>query len=946
MGSLLKNVVEIVLVGSYDDQISAKLKKTEQAAQNAYKSMSTAAGELRSAMTGVVLGSGLIGGSIALFVRESIQGEDAIARLNAGLRASDQYTAKTSASLQAYADELQSMTRYSGESIMGVESLFASFGMGEGKIKRTTQATIGLSSALSMDLQSASMLMVKAFEGNAQALSRYGIKIDEGIIGTQALDAVLSAIEGKKWFGIALEDATTFGGSLAMLMNSVSDLAKVVGNALAPELKKAANELRAFSQSDEAIELAAKLGNELRNVTAAVIRFTPEIIDATKSVAGFVEQHKILSAMLFGGYIFRGAIPPLLQFTGHMWKLLGAVGGVSAQIATLEAGAAGLFVATEIAFYRLKKAIDAEVASYNALMQQTGRFEDKFGYPVMLLEKTKAQLEEIRTQLEDSADAEERLGVLQDAYLDAVKELNAEGYSTLEISRSWRDALKLAGIENEKNLTLTQQQRIAAEFLKQTFESLGQTHKANLSDLHKQTLEHQKQVELSDKQVESLQKLHESFAGALTGIDFSAEFEPGIKVVGLSLRHAVQGAFDPEYNASIMAAFGESLSKYVRSSIVQALAQAALSKEAMTPLLAQIAEVGKQIQIGLTPDFTGLRAAMETVRSQFEQYAPLIQTTMQEYAQLDAALQQELGTSWSLIDAKNQETQATNSETEAAIAAAQAIADNASATNEHTAAIATARAELDGTIAAYTVHNGMLIELTGDYRDHSSWLRTHSAETSTDAFELGLHAQELGVARGSLAEFSQAADAAANSLTSFGSQTVYGVKTMDTVIREFSSVQGKNMSYWANLLMSTNDIAGVLAQLKIAYDAQLRALPSTTAGWAQAVALQSEWSQLVSLLNQLAGFLGGGATKAHRGADFIVGGRGGVDQNFVPLRVSRGERVTVTPTSEVNNTQSISPTIVINVYPGAKVDRQMVRDEITPEVLKQLKRRYGMQLVS
>jgi hypothetical protein len=38
------------------------------------------------------------------------------------------------------------------------------------------------------------------------------------------------------------------------------------------------------------------------------------------------------------------------------------------------------------------------------------------------------------------------------------------------------------------------------------------------------------------------------------------------------------------------------------------------------------------------------------------------------------------------------------------------------------------------------------------------------------------------------------------------------------------------------------------------------------------------------------------------------------------------------------------PSFVINIAPGAKVDRQTIRDELLPEILKALKRQYAVTL--
>jgi hypothetical protein len=49
----------------------------------------------------------------------------------------------------------------------------------------------------------------------------------------------------------------------------------------------------------------------------------------------------------------------------------------------------------------------------------------------------------------------------------------------------------------------------------------------------------------------------------------------------------------------------------------------------------------------------------------------------------------------------------------------------------------------------------------------------------------------------------------------------------------------------------------------------------------------------------------------NEGADFMVGGTGGVDKNVVAFRASRGERVQVTPAGK--SADGASPTIVFNI---------------------------------
>jgi hypothetical protein len=64
-----------------------------------------------------------------------------------------------------------------------------------------------------------------------------------------------------------------------------------------------------------------------------------------------------------------------------------------------------------------------------------------------------------------------------------------------------------------------------------------------------------------------------------------------------------------------------------------------------------------------------------------------------------------------------------------------------------------------------------------------------------------------------------------------------------------------------------------------------------------------------------------GDMAAANGADFTVGGASGVDRNLLRMRVSRGERVTVTPAGQSGPAQQVNVTIVtqdIRSFHGAE----------------------------
>ncbi|MAZ04065.1 MAG: hypothetical protein CMN56_13115 [Sneathiella sp.] len=100
-------------------------------------------------------------------------------------------------------------------------------------------------------------------------------------------------------------------------------------------------------------------------------------------------------------------------------------------------------------------------------------------------------------------------------------------------------------------------------------------------------------------------------------------------------------------------------------------------------------------------------------------------------------------------------------------------------------------------------------------------------------------------------------------------------------------------------------------------------------------------------LTDLAGmFLGGGSLKSlipgfASGGQFTVGGAAGVDRNLVPLRLTRGERVTIeTPAQQRSNSGAPSPVIhmAFNISTPDAASFRLSQSQIQGEALRQAQR--------
>lgn len=172
-----------------------------------------------------------IPGVISGAVDAAKESEDALNQLNNALAQTGQYSAESSAGLEAFAAELQRTTRFEDDAIIKNAALIQTLGnLSVDGLKQATTAAVDLSAALGIDLTSASTLVGKAAQGNISAFSRYGVVIKEGSTNAETFANTLSALNSK-FGGRAASDVKTFSGGIEQLKNQYGDLNERLGEA-------------------------------------------------------------------------------------------------------------------------------------------------------------------------------------------------------------------------------------------------------------------------------------------------------------------------------------------------------------------------------------------------------------------------------------------------------------------------------------------------------------------------------------------------------------------------------------------------------------------------------------------------------------------------------------------------------------------------------------------
>lgn len=252
---------------------------------------------LKGALVGAFVAAGVLAGINAI-ARATMEAEKAQAQLNAVLKSTKGAAGLTAAELNNMAGELQKVTTFGDEAIIGAQSMLLTFTkIGKDTFPQATEAVLDVATALGTDLKSASIQVGKALNDpilGVTALGRAGVqfsddqkKVIKALVDTgRVADAqriILSELETQMG-GSARAARDTLGGALAGLHEAFGDLLEGDGHGV-NDAKDAIEDLTAIMQSSETKAAFATMVGGLVDIGAAAAKALVEVINLTKFVA-------------------------------------------------------------------------------------------------------------------------------------------------------------------------------------------------------------------------------------------------------------------------------------------------------------------------------------------------------------------------------------------------------------------------------------------------------------------------------------------------------------------------------------------------------------------------------------------------------------------------------------------------------------------------------------
>lgn len=126
------------------------------------------------------------------------------------------------------ATAIQRKTAADGDDIVGAQAMLGQFKLTEQQILSITPLVVDLSRKMGIDLDTSAKTVGKAIDGNAGALGKMGIKVDEAAYKTDKYKAVQDAL-ARSVGGFAEDEGKTFAGRLESLKNQLGDLGEIAG---------------------------------------------------------------------------------------------------------------------------------------------------------------------------------------------------------------------------------------------------------------------------------------------------------------------------------------------------------------------------------------------------------------------------------------------------------------------------------------------------------------------------------------------------------------------------------------------------------------------------------------------------------------------------------------------------------------------------------------------
>ena len=232
--------------GNSAEEAEYKVKRSEQVIQGFFVEIGAQASRFAMQLPAA------LSSSIKAFGQQEL----ATQKLAAAIKAQGGSVSEVLPVMQELASAIQQVTTYGDEQVMGMQSMAASMGVTADQMDGVIKTAIGLSTALGMDVTTATKAAAAAVQGKTGMLMEY----IPSLIKCKTEEEKLAKVQelSQSGFSQAEAAAKTLEGKLQQAANAWGDLSEVVGGTFAPLIKGVAGLLTGVCQTLAENEIMAK----------------------------------------------------------------------------------------------------------------------------------------------------------------------------------------------------------------------------------------------------------------------------------------------------------------------------------------------------------------------------------------------------------------------------------------------------------------------------------------------------------------------------------------------------------------------------------------------------------------------------------------------------------------------------------------------------------------
>jgi len=249
---------------------------------------------------GGIMTVGSLGAGLAYCVKAFGEAEQAGAKLDAVLRATNYAAGLSGAEISDLASDLQRTTVYEDDATRAAAAMLATFTEIKGDVfKEALKSAQNLSTVMGQDLRSSVMQIGKALQDPVTgilALRRAGVSFNETqremiaqmVRSGRQMEAqkMILAELNREFGGAAAAEADTMVGRITQMKNAWGDMAETVGGKVAPALKSVAETLRDMAAGPVAPVAPERVENAARSGKLSEIRAAQKaLIDEERAIA-------------------------------------------------------------------------------------------------------------------------------------------------------------------------------------------------------------------------------------------------------------------------------------------------------------------------------------------------------------------------------------------------------------------------------------------------------------------------------------------------------------------------------------------------------------------------------------------------------------------------------------------------------------------------------------